>query len=140
MTVLEMQGVRKEYGGVPALDGLDLTVQQGEIVAVLGPNGAGKTTTFELLLGLIRPSAGTVRVLGEAGTTAAPIAPAFPQRYADSYRKQIAHFADVAHGRAQSRTHYGDGIAALVLAEACQASARSGRRVALGNTNNTEQT
>ena len=65
MTVLEMQGVRKEYGGVPALDGLDLTVQQGEIVAVLGPNGAGKTTTFELLLGLIRPSAGTVRVLGE---------------------------------------------------------------------------
>lgn len=65
MTVLEMQGVRKEYGGVPALDGLDLTVQRGEIVAVLGPNGAGKTTTFELLLGLVRPSAGSVRVLGE---------------------------------------------------------------------------
>ena len=65
MTVLEMQAVRKEYGEVTALDGLDLTVEHGEIVAVLGPNGAGKTTTFELLLGLIRPSACTVRVLGE---------------------------------------------------------------------------
>ena len=65
MTVLEMQAVRKEYGEVTALDGLDLTVEHGEIVAVLGPNGAGKTTTFELLLGLIRPTAGSVRVLGE---------------------------------------------------------------------------
>ncbi len=65
MTVLEMQGVRKEYGEVTALDGMDLAVERGEIVAVLGPNGAGKTTTFELLLGLIRPSAGSVRVLGE---------------------------------------------------------------------------
>ncbi len=82
----------------------------------------------------------TVRVLGEAGTTAAPIAPAFPQRYADSYRAQIAHFADVAHARAQSRTHYGDGIAALVLAEACQESARSGRAVALRRNTSPEQT
>ena len=65
MTVLEMRGVRKEYGEVTALDGMDLAVEQGEIVAVLGPNGAGKTTTFELLLGLIRPTTGSVRVLGE---------------------------------------------------------------------------
>ena len=65
MTVLEMRDVRKEYGEVTALDGMDLAVEQGEIVAVLGPNGAGKTTTFELLLGLIRPTAGSVRILGE---------------------------------------------------------------------------
>ncbi len=65
MTVLEMRDVRKEYGEVTALDGMDLAVEQGEIVAVLGPNGAGKTTTFELLLGLIRPTTGSVRVLGE---------------------------------------------------------------------------
>ncbi|WP_139415870.1 ABC transporter ATP-binding protein [Agromyces laixinhei] len=65
MTVLEMHDVRKEYAGVSALDGLDLVVERGEIVAVLGPNGAGKTTAFEVLLGLVRPTSGTVKVLGE---------------------------------------------------------------------------
>ncbi len=47
-----------------AVDGIDLTVRQGEIVALLGPNGAGKTTTLDMLLGLVEPTAGTVRVLG----------------------------------------------------------------------------
>lgn len=71
MSVLEMTEVRKSYRGVDALDGVDLTVERGEIVAVLGPNGAGKSTMFELLLGLVRPSAGRVRVLGSTpgGTT-----------------------------------------------------------------------
>ncbi|WNB85539.1 ABC transporter ATP-binding protein [Cellulomonas sp. ATA003] len=64
MTVIEMSAVTKEYGQVRALDGLDLTVRRGEIVALLGPNGAGKTTTFELLLDLARPSDGRVEVLG----------------------------------------------------------------------------
>ncbi|WP_125773337.1 ABC transporter ATP-binding protein [Antribacter gilvus] len=64
MPVVEMRDVRKEYAGVDALAGLDLRVEQGEIVAMLGPNGAGKTTTFELLLGLVRPTGGTVEVLG----------------------------------------------------------------------------
>ncbi|UZN03586.1 ABC transporter ATP-binding protein [Cellulomonas sp. S1-8] len=62
--VLELHDVRKEYAGVPALDGLDLEVGAGEVVALLGPNGAGKTTTFELLLGLARATSGDVRVLG----------------------------------------------------------------------------
>ncbi|MFC4554752.1 ABC transporter ATP-binding protein [Georgenia faecalis] len=65
MTVLEMRDVRKDYPGARALDGVDLDVERGEIVAVLGPNGAGKTTAFELVLGLVRPTSGTVRVLGE---------------------------------------------------------------------------
>jgi ABC-2 type transport system ATP-binding protein len=64
MTVLEMCSVRKEYGGVTALADVDLRVENGQIVALLGPNGAGKSTAFELLLGLIRPSSGTVEVLG----------------------------------------------------------------------------
>ncbi len=73
----------------------------------------------------------TVQFLDEGGTVSAPIAYAFPQRYADSYRAQIAHFAEVAHGRERSRTSYADGIAALVLAEACQRSAREGRPIRL---------
>ncbi len=64
MTVLTMTDVHKEYGPTTALAGVDLTVRTGEIVALLGPNGAGKTTMFELLLGLVRPTSGTVTVLG----------------------------------------------------------------------------
>ncbi|GAA3722016.1 ABC-2 type transport system ATP-binding protein [Spinactinospora alkalitolerans] len=54
----------KRYGGAAAVDRLDLTVRRGEIFGFLGPNGAGKTTTLRMLLGLIRPSSGTARVLG----------------------------------------------------------------------------
>ncbi|HEY0119946.1 MAG TPA: ABC transporter ATP-binding protein [Cellulomonas sp.] len=61
---LELRGLVKTFGAVRAVDGLDLVVQPGEVVAFLGPNGAGKTTTIDVLLGLARPDAGTVRVLG----------------------------------------------------------------------------
>lgn len=57
--------VTKRYGQVLAVDALDLEVHQGEIYAFLGRNGAGKTTTIRMLLGLIRPSAGHVEVLGQ---------------------------------------------------------------------------
>jgi ABC-2 type transport system ATP-binding protein len=62
--VVEVRGLRMRYGDVDVLDGVDLTVHRGEVVAVLGPNGAGKTTTIEVLEGFRRPSAGEVRVLG----------------------------------------------------------------------------
>jgi ABC-2 type transport system ATP-binding protein len=62
--VVRIDGLVKAYDGVRALDGVDLTVRAGEVVAVLGPNGAGKSTLFEIVLGLLRPSAGEVRVLG----------------------------------------------------------------------------
>ncbi|MGH3383166.1 MAG: ABC transporter ATP-binding protein [Nocardioidaceae bacterium] len=65
MDVIEAVQIRKRYGDVEAVDGIDLVVTEGEVVAVLGPNGAGKTTTIELLLGLRLPTAGTVRVFGE---------------------------------------------------------------------------
>lgn len=65
MSAVSMQGVHKHYGRVRALSGIDLDVAAGEIVALLGPNGAGKSTAFELLLDLVRPTTGTVRVLGE---------------------------------------------------------------------------
>ncbi|GLZ60221.1 MULTISPECIES: ABC transporter ATP-binding protein [Micromonospora] len=61
---VELDGLSKSFGAVTAVDGLSLRVQPGEVVAFLGPNGAGKTSTIDMLLGLSRPDAGTVRVLG----------------------------------------------------------------------------
>ena len=73
----------------------------------------------------------TVSVLNEAGATTAPILPGFLERYAGAYRAEIDHFAEVAHGRARPAVGYEDGIAALVLAEACDRSARTGQVVRL---------
>ncbi|QKY16734.1 ABC transporter ATP-binding protein [Halorubrum sp. CBA1229] len=68
MTAIELRGVRKEFGDVTAVSDLDLTVQEGEVYGFLGPNGAGKSTTIDMLLDLVRPTAGTVRVLGRDAT------------------------------------------------------------------------
>jgi ABC-2 type transport system ATP-binding protein len=57
-----LHGLRKSFGDVTAVDGVDLLVGSGEVVALLGPNGAGKTTTIEMLLGLRKPDGGTVQV------------------------------------------------------------------------------
>ena len=73
-TAVATRGLSKRYGHVTAVDGLDLDVRRGEIYGFLGRNGAGKTTTIRMLLGLIRPSAGDVEVLGRRivpGETAA---------------------------------------------------------------------
>jgi ABC-2 type transport system ATP-binding protein len=61
---VEVRGLVKSFGGVRALDGLDLTVAPGQVVGFLGPNGSGKSTTIRVLLGLLRADAGTVRLLG----------------------------------------------------------------------------
>ena len=68
----------------------------------------------------------TLQTLTEAGVEGAPIHPGFASRYEDGYRDQIHHFADVLHGKAHPLVGYADGVAALVLAEACEASMRSG--------------
>jgi len=62
--VVEATGLTKRYGAVVAVDGIDLTIEKGEVFGLLGPNGSGKTTTILLLLGLTDPTAGAVRVLG----------------------------------------------------------------------------
>lgn len=62
---IEVEGLRKAYGEVVAVDGLDFAVPRGRTVALLGANGAGKTTTIAMLLGLLAPSAGRIRILGE---------------------------------------------------------------------------
>lgn len=63
-TLAALKGVRKRFGQVTALDGLDLEVRRGELLAVLGPNGAGKSTAISLLLGLQRPDEGEAVLFG----------------------------------------------------------------------------
>jgi ABC-2 type transport system ATP-binding protein len=64
VNVIEVSGLRKEFGKTVALDGLDLSVAAGEVHGFLGPNGSGKTTTIRVLLGLLRADGGTARLLG----------------------------------------------------------------------------
>ena len=63
-TAIQVRGLRKSYGDVEAVRGIDLKVSTGEVFALLGPNGAGKTTTIEILEGYLQKSAGEVHVLG----------------------------------------------------------------------------
>src|SRR3954462_3449342 len=64
LPAIRLDQVTKDFGAVHAVQGIDLTIRQGEIVAFLGPNGAGKTSTIDMILGLSRPTSGTVSVLG----------------------------------------------------------------------------
>ena len=75
--LLAIRGLRRHFGGVAAVDGVDLDVAPGEILSVIGPNGAGKTTLFNLITGLIPPDAGEVSFAGR------PIAGLRPDRIAE---------------------------------------------------------
>ncbi len=66
MAIIEAAGLTKRYGHVLAVDRLSFTVERGQVVGFLGPNGAGKTTTLRMLLGLVRPDAGTAAIGGRA--------------------------------------------------------------------------
>ncbi|HYZ63600.1 MAG TPA: ABC transporter ATP-binding protein [Acetobacteraceae bacterium] len=70
--MLTVRGMTRRFGGVLAVDGIDLDVAAGELVSVIGPNGAGKTTLFNLIAGQDRPDAGTVTLDGQDATGASP--------------------------------------------------------------------
>lgn len=70
---IQVRGLVKRYGEILAVDDVDLTVNRGDVFGYLGPNGAGKTTSLRMMLGLIRPSSGSVRIFGrdpQAGVSA----------------------------------------------------------------------
>ena len=69
MAAIDIDGLTKHFGEVVAVDGLDLTVEEGEIFGFLGPNGAGKSTTIDIILDFIRPTSGRVSVLGHDAQT-----------------------------------------------------------------------
>ena len=107
--VIATDGLTKRYGeGIVAVDKLALRVKRGEVYGFLGPNGAGKTTTLRMLLGLIRPTSGTARVLGHAPGDAAGLrrlgamveTPAFyPYLSGRDNLKVLARYAGVDEGR-----------------------------------------
>ncbi|KJC46380.1 branched-chain amino acid ABC transporter substrate-binding protein [Bradyrhizobium sp. LTSP885] len=70
--LLEIKGLAKSFGGIKAVNGIDLTVMPGAIVAIIGPNGSGKTTFFNLITGLIQPNGGKVLLAGEDVTGLKP--------------------------------------------------------------------
>ncbi|HXD61615.1 MAG TPA: ABC transporter ATP-binding protein [Lacisediminihabitans sp.] len=70
VSAVSARGLTKNFGRVRAVNGIDLEVQPGEIIAFLGPNGAGKTTTIDMLLGLTRPDSGTVSIYGQSPRSA----------------------------------------------------------------------
>src|SRR3954470_20147224 len=64
MSVLSVSGIRKQYGATVAVDEVSFDVEHGEIVGLLGPNGAGKTTTINMILGVLEPTGGAIRIDG----------------------------------------------------------------------------
>ena len=92
MALLEVKGLRQRFGGVTALDGADLTVEQGRITGLIGPNGAGKTTLFNAVTGALRPNDGAVTFDGTDVTGWRP------DRLAGG--RPLAHLPDRARARA----------------------------------------
>jgi len=70
--ILAISGLSKQFGGVTALAGVDLAIEEGEILGVVGPNGSGKTTLFNVVTGVHKPSGGTVLFRGRDITGLAP--------------------------------------------------------------------
>jgi ABC-2 type transport system ATP-binding protein len=108
-TVIETSGLTKRFGGsVLAVDSVSMSVRRGEVYGFLGPNGAGKTTTLRMLVGLIRPSAGSAVVAGKAPGDPAGLAkigslveaPGFyPYLSGRENLKVVADYAGVSHKR-----------------------------------------
>ncbi|QIN81648.1 ATP-binding cassette domain-containing protein [Rubrobacter tropicus] len=106
--LVETRGLTKRYGGITAVDDLNLAVRRGEVYGFLGPNGAGKTTTLKMLLGLVRPSGGSARVLDRSPGTPGGLAkigalvesPAFyPYLSGKNNLKVMARYCGVPNSR-----------------------------------------
>src|SRR4051795_5227899 len=104
---LEAAGLRRAYGRLVALAGLDLTVAAGECVALVGANGSGKSTAVRAIAGLLEPSAGTVRLCGhdphrepdaEAARAALALVPDTPLLYDDLTVRQHLELVTLSHG------------------------------------------
>lgn len=131
---VELRGVTFSYGRVPVLVDVDLAVERGEFLGILGPNGAGKTTLLRLVLGLLAPGAGEVRVFGVTPSEARGRVGYVPQ-YARFDRDMPIRVEDVVlMGRLHAnpfgpRWHDGDRAAAGRAMEAVEIAPLAGRQI-----------
>jgi len=99
--VVQATGLHKHFGAIYAVDGVNLSVERGEIYGLLGPNGSGKTTLIRLLIGLLRPTSGSIRLLGEAVPNKAVLAQVGYMTQASALyeeltvRENVAFFAEM---------------------------------------------
>ncbi|XGI83584.1 ATP-binding cassette domain-containing protein [Halorutilales archaeon Cl-col2-1] len=112
--MIEADGLRKEYGGFVAVDGISFSVDDGEIFGIIGPNGAGKTTTLKMVSGLVEPTAGSARVAGYDSESLdmryhlgylPEESPLYEDMTAVSYLKFFADLYDVPSHVAEERIH-----------------------------------
>ena len=110
--MIDVEGLRKEYGGVVAVEGSTFSVEPGEVFGVIGPNGAGKTTTLKMLAGLVEPTGGSATVAGYAADD--PLmrrhlgflpeeSPLYEEMTARSYLRFFADLYDVPRETAEER-------------------------------------
>src|SRR5437773_5441161 len=122
---LAVRGLRKRYGSVEALKGVDLEVREGELVGLLGPNGAGKSTLVKIAVGLVRPTAGNAEVAGaRAGSAGARAALGylaelfrFPGWYTADEVLELHQRLAGSHGGAAERTRLLELVAPSVAAK-----------------------
>lgn len=116
-TTVETKGLRKYFGPIRAVDGLNLAVGAGEIYGLLGPNGSGKTTLIRLLTGLLKPTSGSVVVLGQAMPNKAILTRLGYMTQASALyedltmRENVTFFAEMCGGASRARV---DEVIALV--------------------------
>ena len=134
MALLEAAGLRREYGRLVALAGLDLTVEAGECVALVGANGSGKSTAVRAIAGLLEPSAGTVRVCGhdphrepdaENARAALALVPDTPLLYDDLTVRQHLELVTLSHGCRRPDRRVADRLGLPPGPTSCRASSRA---------------
>jgi ABC-2 type transport system ATP-binding protein len=133
-SLLQAQNLHKAYNGKPALKGVDLTLQAGEMCALLGPNGAGKSTLLQLLTGLFSPDQGQITVLGhdmqtQPARALTGLGVVFQQSALDMDLPVMANllFHTDLHGipRAVARARIDEGLATMGLTDEARAVVRS---------------
>ena len=102
--LIQVKGLAKNYGKLVAVEGIDFTVQQGEIFGLIGPDGAGKTTIFHILGGVMEPSAGKIEVLGDSPRDARSAIAYVPEKLSLYLDLTVAENLDYSAGLRQVRS------------------------------------